>query len=170
MVGIVEEAMVADIAKFFSLDPRTVTKMMYGYQPDRTSGKNRYYLGSTVLKAVKSYYGVDTDKTTTLEAERIRLTAAQANRAELELDVSRGYLLDIDTVSAALASTLGETKAVVMNLPGRLAPAVFNSKTAREVEEYAKKIVVGALNELESSIKDLPRRSASDQAAASTND
>ncbi len=161
----------SEIAALFAIDHRTVGKILYGFTPDGDSNKQaKKYMGSTVLAALKHYYGAKGGKDTTLEQERIRLTAAQANRAEMDLAISKGELLPVDDVIRESTKVLATIKAAVMNLPARIAPAVFNQKTSRDVETVAKGIVVGALHQLETDIKALPSVVAGHEATAYTDD
>ncbi len=161
----------SEIAILFDIDHRTVGKILYGFIPDGKSNKqSKLYMGKTVLAALKHYYGAKGGKDTTLEQERIRLTAAQANRAEMDLAISKGELLPVDDVIRESTKALSTIKAAVMNLPARIAPAVFNQKTSRDVETVAKGIVVGALHQLETDIKALPSVVAGYEAAAYLDD
>jgi len=158
----------SEIAALFNLSMPLVSKILYGLTPDGNSdGKSKRYMGNTVLQGLKNYYGArGKSSETTLEQERIRLTAAQANRAEMELAISRGKLLPVEDVIHVMASSLSEIKAAVMNLPARIAPAVFSQKTSRDVENVAKGIVTDALYRLESDIAAIPSRVSIHEAAS----
>lgn len=162
----------SEIAALFNISPPTVGKILYGFTPDGNSDeKSKRYQGKTILRAIKQYYGaVGADGDTTLEKERIRLTAAQANRAEMELAVSRGALLPVDDVINESTKALAAIKAVVMNLPSRIAPAVFNQKTSRDVENVAKGIVTSALDQLQADLKAIPGVVSSYEAASDLDD
>jgi phage terminase Nu1 subunit (DNA packaging protein) len=165
---------ISEIAALFDIDPRTVGKILYGLEPDGAVGGRGHstrYMGATILAGIKRYYGVRVgENETSLEAERIRLTAAQANRAELELAISTGELLPVDDVIRETSKALTAIKASVMNLPARIAPAVFNQKTSRDVENVAKGIVISALSQLETDIKAIPGNVSGDEAAAYLDD
>ncbi len=158
----------SELASLFNLSPQLVGKILYGLTPDGNSdGKSKRYMGNTILQGFKNYYGArGNSKETTIEQKRIRLTAAQANRAEMELAISRGQLLPVDDVINVMASALSEIKAAVMNLPARIAPAVFSQKTSRDVETIAKGIVTDALYRLEADIALIPSSVASHEAAS----
>ncbi len=162
----------SDISALFNMSLPLVSKIMYGLTPDGNSdGKSKRYMGATVLQALKNYYGARGKSTeTTLEQERIRLTAAQANRAEMELAISRGELLPVDDVINEMSKALSEIKATVINLPARIAPAVFNQKTSRDVETVAKGIVTDALYRLEADISSIPSRVSSYETASDIDD
>ena len=162
----------AQVGQLFGIDSRTVERILLEYTPDGDSDKRTSrYMGKTVLNALKNYYGTSKKgRETSLEDERIRLTAAQANKAEMELDISRGALLPVTDVIQEMNKILMAIKAITMNLPARIAPAVFNSKTSREVEQIAKGIVNGALHELEVDLKNLPGRVTGYEAATHADD
>lgn len=161
-----------DISQLFNIGYPLTSKIMYGLTPDGNSdGKSKRYMGATVLQALKNYYGARGKSTeTTLEQERIRLTAAQANRAEMELAISRGELLPVDDVINEMSKALSEIKATVINLPARIAPAVFNQKTSRDVETVAKGIVTDALYRLEADISAVPSSVSSYETASDIDD
>ena len=163
---------ITEIAYLFNISQPTVGRILNGHAPDGNSDeRSKRYKGATILKAIKSYYGaVGDDGDTTLEKERIRLTAAQANRAEMELAVSRGALLPVDDVIRESTKALAAIKAVVMNLPARIAPAVFNQSTSRDVENVAKGIVTSALDQLQADLKAIPDVVASDETASDLDD
>ena len=165
---------ISEVAALFDIDPRTVGKILYGFEPDGAvggKGHSTRYMGATVLAGLKRYYGVRVgEKETTLEKERIRLTAAQANRAELELAISTGELLPVDDVIRETTKALTAIKASVMSLPARIAPAVFNQKTSRDVETVAKGIVTSALDQLQADLKAVPSVVAGHEATAYTDD
>jgi len=161
----------SEIAALFDIDPRTVGKILYGLEPDgKSDDKSKKYMGATVLAGLKSYYGARGGKETTLEIERIRLTAAQANRAEMELAISKGELLPVADVIQEISKALTTIKSTIMNLPARIAPAVFSQKTSRDVETIAKGIIVGALDQLEADITALPGHVTGHEATAFADD
>ena len=162
----------SEVAALFNLSMPLVSKILYGLTPDGNSdGKSKRYMGNTVLQGLKNYYGArGKSSETTLEQERIRLTAAQANRAEMELAISRGELLPVDDVINEMAMALSEIKATCINLPARIAPAVFNQKTSRDVETVAKGIITDALDRLQADIALIPSRVSGHEATADPDD
>ncbi len=125
------------------MDRRTVTKILNPIKPDDKDTQAKYWSARSWTEAVKIYYAPDDE--TTLNDERLRLTKAQADEREIAVAKARGEVLEVEYVSQALADCMAEVKSNLTNLPPKLAPAVFNSTTAREVEEVAKDIIHAAL-------------------------
>ena len=74
-----------------------------------------------------------------LNAERARLTAAQAEKTEIDLAERRGELLPVDSVASLWTRVLTDTKTKLLSLPSKLAPQVIGKsrEEARAKIEHA---------------------------------
>lgn len=144
---------ISGFARETGMDRRTVTKILNPIKPDAEDAKAKYWSLRGWTEGVKRYYAPSEE--TTLNDERLRLTKAQADERELAVQAARGELLPVEDVSQALASVMSELKSNLINLPPKLAPAVFNATTAREVEEVAKDIIHASLFRASESLTDI---------------
>lgn len=87
------------------------------------------------------------DSSAQVSTQRARLLKAQANRAEIELDETRGRLVDVDDVRDCWAEMVSAMRARVLLIPGMSAPLVRSTPPA-EAEVIIRKFVHEALNEL----------------------
>ena len=83
------------------------------------------------------------------DAEKARLLFHQANIAELDEEVKRKSLIPADAVQTHWEQVAGNSRAKLLNLPGRLAVQVAGkTHTVQEVEQMARELVREALDEL----------------------
>ncbi len=93
-----------------------------------------WYIGS-LRRTVAKRETVNADgSSSNLMSDRRRLIAAQAEREELELAKQRGNLIPITEHVRILADMVTETRARLLAVPGRVAPAVLN-ETSRVVAQ-----------------------------------
>ena len=83
-----------------------------------------------------------------LQAERARLTRAQADLAEATLAQRRGALLAREDVDAAMIATLGRVRSRLLAVPSKCAAEAAHSGDPREAEGVIKAAVYDALAEL----------------------
>ena len=83
-----------------------------------------------------------------LQAERARLTRAQADLAEATLAQRRGELLAREDVDAAMIATLGRVRSRLLAVPSKCAAEAAHSGDPREAEGVIKQAVYDALAEL----------------------
>lgn len=75
-----------------------------------------------------------------LEAERVRLTSAQASIAELKLSVERGDVVLIDGVQASWIKRISNCRSKLLSLPNRLAPLLVSCSAERVAASIAEHI------------------------------
>lgn len=93
--------------------------------------------------------GVNQDGTVyDLNAEKARLTHHQANISELEEDTKKGNLIPAEIVKQHWETKAANTRAKLLNLPGRLAVSVVGANTIQDAEKTARQLITEALNEL----------------------
>ena len=93
-------------------------------------------------------------KQTALEAyneSRARREAALASLAELELQERERSLLPVELVERHWQALAANTRAKLLNLPGRLAASVMGVQTIQEAERQAMALIREALQELSES-------------------
>lgn len=105
------------------------------------------------------------------EAERARLTKAQADKTELEVAQLKGKLIPVDLVVAAWQLLITNAKARLLGIATKIAPVVIAATGLSEIESAIKALVHEALRELAgdglpSRVDDLLDRRASDVDAA----
>ena len=81
-------------------------------------------------------------------AERARLTQAQANEKELQVEVLRGNLIPQEEVEKTWASMIANARAKLLTMPNKLAKAAFAATGLQEVEENTRALIHEALYEL----------------------
>lgn len=82
-----------------------------------------------------------------LEKQRIRLTRAKADVAEIEASLRRGTALDAAATEAVMAGMILTARSRFLHLPRKLAPLV-SEVSAVEAERLLEKEIRGALEEL----------------------
>jgi len=137
------ELSISGWARETGLDRRTISKILDPIKHDSQDNLAKYWTARGFLEGVRRYYAPEEE--TTLNDERLRLTKAQADEREIAVAKARGEVIEVEHVAQTLADVMAQIKSNLTNLPPKLAPAVFNSTTAREVEEVAKDIIHAAL-------------------------
>lgn len=82
------------------------------------------------------------------DAERTRLTRAQADKTELEVAEKRGTLLDALEVERTWAGMLSAARTKLLAFVPKVAHRVMAGRTYREVEDLARSEVHAVLSEL----------------------
>lgn len=105
-------------------------------------------LGKWVRERHSREFGVSTDGTARdLEAERARLTCAQADKAEIEAAELRGELLPADKVEETWIGIMADLRAKLLALPTKLARVVSADKR-QLVHAAAQDAMHDALNDM----------------------
>jgi len=81
------------------------------------AGRNCYLLTDAIPALIEALTGGDAGAELTME--RVRLTKAQANRAELEFAKARGEVALIDDFRRAQEKVMGAIRANIMQVPAR---------------------------------------------------
>ena len=118
--------------------------------PRATSG--RYpaeELGQWLRQRIASTFGVANDgKAYDYEAERARLTKAQADKTELEARELNGELVRVEEVSMLWAQSAGAMRARLLSLPSKVAPRARAAVSDEEAAALVEIEVLEALQEL----------------------
>jgi phage terminase Nu1 subunit (DNA packaging protein) len=83
-----------------------------------------------------------------LEAEKARLTKAQADAAELKLAEQKRQLLDANEVQAVWENNIMACRAKLLSLPSKIAPVVANETSTPIIESTIRDALYEALDEL----------------------
>jgi hypothetical protein len=110
-----------------------------------------YPAGASVEEAVAAYdesIGASREVTLDLNAERTRLTKAQADKTELEAAELAGSLVRVDEVEAEWARMLGSMRSRLLSLPSKAGPRVRVALNDEEAAALIEAEVLEALQEL----------------------
>lgn len=83
-----------------------------------------------------------------LNAEKARLTYHQANISALEEEIKRKNVVPAEVVQDHWEAMVGNAKAKLLNLPGRLAATTVGVATVQDAERAARDLINEALMEL----------------------
>ena len=119
-------------ARAFGLDPETLKKRMEvaGHEIERGTEWDLKTLADAIHGG-------------TLEREKIRLTRAEAELKEKELQVQRGDLITSEQAKAIIVETLGPMRAALTSWPAGLAARCNPSDP-----ELAREVLAGAVKQL----------------------
>lgn len=163
----------AELADLLGVEVRTVTNWLKlpadpapGPVPSRVAGRERtfpvkrciawhveYRAAEALRRAKGPAVGVD------LDAERARLTKAQADKAEMERDALRGSLIPIGVHESRVAAICDRLAAALNQMPTKFAGAVVGAKdepSARAVLESARDFAFRATQAVADEIEDEP--------------
>jgi len=85
---------------------------------------------------------------TELTDERARLAKAQAERVEMENEVTKGNLIKIEDAQKEISSAVIACRARILSIPTTIAPFVITCETVAEVKSVIENACYEALNEL----------------------
>jgi hypothetical protein len=125
---------------------RTVLKRLEDLQPTSGKGREKLYESRDALPLMFGM-GKPSDKKS-LEKERTRLAAIQAEKIELEVQVIRESLIPAEEVELALNNMIGAFRAKMLSLPARTAPTIVTYADAAEAESLLRGHIYEALTEL----------------------
>ena len=135
----------AELSEWIGVSPATISRYRNdGKLPSKVKSKG------TPLKKSVSYYleQMENGEISQLEAEKIRLTAAQADDKELDVKQKRGELIPAEIVEIAWQGQKANMKAKLLNIPTKLAPLVVGEQTIEVIKEKAQELIYEALEEL----------------------
>lgn len=152
----------ADIAVHLDLATRTVTDLCkkngYSRPYDLDQIRVDYIRGLREVAAGRSSAdGFD------LTAERARLSHHQANNEELKEKQLRGELIPASVIGDKVSEMVLAVRARMLALPGKVATKAMAAESLREVEDFVREEIYGALREFTS--EDLAGSAAIIQAA-----
>lgn len=110
------EMTVSRLAEVLRLDRRRVKAAADGLEPVCVEGNRKFYDLADVVRAVFAKGGI--------EGEKLRLTAARADAAELDLAVQRGELVAAADVEAAALAHGRRVREAVQNWAAQVSPGL----------------------------------------------
>lgn len=125
---------------------RTVLKRLQDLPRQKGSGRSILYESTDALPIMFGL-GKPSDKKS-LEKERTRLTSAQAEKTELEIEVIKGNLVPKEQIIGTMGPMISAFRAKMLSLPTKAAPVVVNEVDAAQVEIILREYVYEALDEL----------------------
>lgn len=146
--------------------------------PQRTAegGYPCLEFGEWLRRRIASQYGVaDDGRSYDYDAERARLTKAQADKTELEAAELAGEIVRVEQVIATWSKLAGAMRARLLAMPSKIAPVVRVTETDEEASATIEREVLEALEELSSdglpeSARARRARAARDSEAATETD
>ena len=150
----------AELASFFGVSRTTIQVWQGEGMPVLSQAKGNVKTNSYDTVAVlKWWLNRELSKITggplgddlNYEAERARLTKAQADKQELDVAARRGELLAVDDVRKHWQSMVFAAKAKLLAVPVKAAPAVITAQTTAEVFDLLSTMIREALDELSAS-------------------
>lgn len=136
------------LAYIFGVSDSYISKMAErGIIPK--SGRGEYPF-IACLKAYIDYQdqGEKEENVPNYQAEKTRLTAAQADKAEFDLKIANGEYIPVHEVATAWNKIAGEVKAQLLNLPSKIGPRAVGVKTPQEGFDLTMKFIKPMLKEL----------------------
>jgi phage terminase Nu1 subunit (DNA packaging protein) len=151
----------SQLAEMIGVTPRQVRNLEDAGLPSEPGPRGKVY----PRRACRDWYlafkeeaairRVRQESPTSLEDERVRLVAAQASLAELDLEQRRGGLVTVEDHIRHTERTLLVLRARLLNLPGMLAPRVVGLRSLREADAVLRGEMDAIFTELQKSATDL---------------
>lgn len=136
------------LAKIIGVTVRTLSEWQKEGLPIKKNGlrgqSNDYDTATVIEWLIKRASDTDAE----MERARIRLTSAQADKTELEVEELRGNLISLDNMKYLWANVLGTFRARILSMPTRLTPQISTMKDPKKIEKLLKDSLHEALNEL----------------------
>ena len=137
------------IAEAFGINLTTVDKWRRSGCPAEKKGPNVMFSVRQVSDWLRSR-DMETSGTLDLGQERAKLTKLQAQKATLELEISRGNLIPMDLVVETWQGHIGNARAKLLAMPAKAAAQSVGVDSYLEIEQLITKLVHEALDELSS--------------------
>ena len=135
------------IAEAFGINLTTVDKWRRSGCPAEKKGPNVMFSVRQVSDWLRSR-DMETSGTLDLGQERAKLTKLQAEKATLELEVSRGNLIPMELVVETWQGHIGNARAKLLGFPAKAAAQSIGMDDYLESEEFFTGLINEALDEL----------------------
>jgi phage terminase Nu1 subunit (DNA packaging protein) len=136
------------LAAILGKDQKTILKWQKEGMPVEKAGKRGTSNDYDTAKVIDWLISKANDTDKEMERARIRLTNAQADKTELEVQELQGNLISLDTMKHTWANILGSFRARILSMPSRLTPLIITHKDPKKIEKVIKDACNEALNEL----------------------
>ena len=135
------------IAEAFGINLTTVDKWRRSGCPAEKKGPNVMFSVRQVSDWLRSR-DMETSGTLDLGQERAKLTKLQAEKATLELEISRGNLIPMELVVETWQGHIGNARAKLLGFPAKAAAQSIGMDDYLESEEFFTGLINEALDEL----------------------
>ncbi|MAR56943.1 MAG: hypothetical protein CMM93_07145 [Rickettsiales bacterium] len=136
------------LAKILGRTERTLTEWQKEGMPIKKNGargqSNTYDTEHVIDWMIKRASDTDSE----MERARIRLTSAQADKTELEVEELRGNLITLDNMKGLWANVLATFRSRILSIPNRLTPQLAAVRDPKKIDVLLKDALYEALNEL----------------------
>lgn len=143
---------VEQLAELIGVSKRRVFQMQHEGTPPPVNAQGKFPckdIGKWMRERVLTEIGVSsTGEAYDLNAEKARLTYHQANLSSLDEEIKRKNVIPADVVQTYWEALVGNARAKLLNLPGRLATVVAGAATIQDAEREARLLIHEALSEL----------------------
>ena len=137
----------AELAKLLNLTlPQCYNLANSGTIPKADNGT--WNLAQCANAYIKYLQGRAGEEKRAYAEERTRLTKAQADKTELELQILRAGVVPAQVIQAVWGRMTGAARARLLAMPYRIAQAALSANTFHEIEAAATVLIAEALDEL----------------------
>ena len=136
------------IAEAFGINLTTVDKWRRSGCPAEKKGPNVMFSVRQVSDWLRTR-DTETSGVLDLSQERAKLTKLQAEKATLELEVSRGNLIPMELVVETWQGHIGNARAKLLAMPAKAAAQTIGMDEYLETEQFLTGLINEALDELD---------------------
>ena len=136
------------IAEAFGINLTTVDKWRRSGCPAEKKGPNVMFSVRQVSDWLRTR-DTETSGVLDLSQERAKLTKLQAEKATLELEVSRGNLIPMELVVETWQGHIGNARAKLLAMPPKAAAQTIGMDEYLETEQFLTGLINEALDELD---------------------
>ena len=136
------------IAEAFGINLTTVDKWRRSGCPAEKKGQNVMFSVRQVSDWLRTR-DTETSGVLDLSQERAKLTKLQAEKATLELEVSRGNLIPMELVVETWQGHIGNARAKLLAMPAKAAAQTIGMDEYLETEQFLTGLINEALDELD---------------------
>jgi len=131
----------SQLSELTGFDTATIRKRLGGLEPVEKNNRCKLYEPRAALQLL---YGQANNP----QQEKARLDKLRADKVELDLQVMRKELVEVEAVAKAWTDMAFALKTRIMTIPTRAAPLVFGCKTIPQVKAELEELFIEVLNEL----------------------
>ena len=144
-------ASIKDVAKHLDITPKHMTKLFNDnvlIKSHKKTGQDIDECRVRYIRYLRARGKGLHNNSTDLNEERTRLTKAQADRAELELQEKEADLISTDTIKTIWSDYVANVRSKLLALPSKLGHLTQAAETYAEAEAIIKESVYECLEEL----------------------
>lgn len=154
---------VVELSRWFGITPRRVQSLVTdGHLTKPEAGK--YDLKESVRQYIEFLRKSGRGGGVKLVDEKTRLTTAQADREELELEEMKGELVSASTVEKAWGAEFAAIRQSLLSMPSKAAPVVAQMESVGEVKAFLDELIHDTLAGLSGGRKGGPQQNPAKRA------